>query len=181
MATLTPLYTALAITEPAAISAFLAQHGVAFEVWSMPAEAVALGEASSLDDTGKARLLELFADRLAHKAEAEGYRSADVVAIRPHLPGVDEALGRFDKVHFHDDDEVRAIVGGEGIFGFIGDDGRQFVLHMVAGEYVSLPKGMWHWFYCTDAKHVTALRLFRENPSWVPHYRDTARGGAGAE
>ncbi len=178
MATLTPLYTAPPITDATAIAAFLATHGVAFETWSMPAEALALGEAPALDDAGKTRLLELLADRLAAKADSDGYRSADVVAIRPELPGVDDALARFDKVHFHDDDEVRAIVGGEGIFGFIADDGRQFLLHMVPGEYVSLPRGMWHWFYCTSARHVTALRLFRENPSWVPHYRDTARGGA---
>lgn len=176
MATLTPLYTGETSTDPEVIAAFLSAHGIAFETWAMPEEATRLGQAPALDEAGKARLLELFSDRLADKAASDGYRSADVIAIRPGLPGVDEALARFDKVHFHDDDEVRAIVGGDGIFGFIADDGRQFLLHMTAGEYVSLPAGMWHWFYCTPARHVTALRLFKENPSWVPHYRDTARG-----
>lgn len=176
MATLTPLWTATPETDDAAISAFLADRGVTFERWALPDEAVVLGMKARLDDADKARLLALFSEKLAEKAENDGYRAADVVAIRPDLPGVDDALAKFDKVHFHDDDEVRAIVGGRGVFGFVGDDGRQFLLTLEAGEFVSLPAGMWHWFYCLEDKRVTAIRLFKENPSWVPHYRDTRRG-----
>lgn len=176
MATLTPLWTDTVRTDDAAITAFLAERGVTFERWAMPEEAMALGAKARLDDADKARLLALFSDKLADKAERDGYRAADVVAIRADLPGVDEALAKFDKVHFHDDDEVRAIVGGRGVFGFVGDDGRQFLLTLESGEFVSLPAGMWHWFYCLADKHVTAIRLFKENPSWVPHYRGTERG-----
>lgn len=177
MATLTPLFTAKPLTDPTEISAFLAARGVTFELWPLPEEARDLGEAASLSAAEKARLLALFGDALREKADGAGYRSADVVAIRPDLPGVDEALARFDRVHYHDDDEVRAIVGGEGIFGFVDDDGRQFELRMQPGEYISLPAGLWHWFYCTEARHVTALRLFRDEPAWVAHYRPTGRGG----
>jgi len=176
MATLTPLWTAPPLTEDAAIATFLGERGVAFERWAMPDEAVAIAAQARLSDTDKARLLALFADRLAEKATRDGYHAADVVAIRADLPGVDDALARFDKVHFHDDDEVRAIVGGCGVFGFIGDDGRQFLLSLEAGEFVSLPAGIWHWFYCDADKSVTAIRLFKDNPSWVPHYRSTERG-----
>lgn len=176
MATLTPLWTATQETDDTAISRFLAERGVHFERWAMPEEAVSLGMKARLDDADKARLLALFSDKLAEKAERDGYRAADVVAIRSDLPGVDEALAKFDRVHFHDDDEVRAIVGGRGVFGFVGDDGRQFLLTLEAGEFVSLPAGMWHWFYCLEDRHVTAIRLFKENPSWVPHYRGTERG-----
>jgi 1,2-dihydroxy-3-keto-5-methylthiopentene dioxygenase len=176
MATLVPLYTAPTLTEPNQIQEFLASRGVAFEVWSMPGEALALAGLRDPSPDDKARLLALFADALRDKAETAGYRSADVVVIRPHFPQVEEALARFDRVHFHDDDEVRAIVGGEGIFGFVDDDGRQFEVRLQAGEYISLPAGMWHWFYCTASRDVTALRLFRDEPAWVPHYRPTARG-----
>jgi 1,2-dihydroxy-3-keto-5-methylthiopentene dioxygenase len=175
MAVLTPLWTRSPTADTATIQAFLRDRGVVFEQWELPPLAVELAHKHRLEDADKQALLALFADRLADKA-AEGYRASDVVVIRPDLPGVDEALGKFDRVHYHDDDEVRAIVGGEGVFGFVGDDGRQFTLTMQPGEYISLPAGMWHWFYCLDTKNVTALRLFRENPSWVPHYRDTARG-----
>ena len=176
MAILTPLWTQSPTSDPEVIGAFLNARGITFEFWSMPEAAVELAAKNRLSDEEKQMLLSLFADKLREKAAHDGYKSADVVAIRADLPNVDEALGKFDKVHFHDDDEVRAIVGGEGIFGFIGDDGRQFTVTMQPGEFISLPAGMWHWFYCLDSKNVTALRLFRDNPSWIPHYRDTERG-----
>lgn len=175
MATLTPLWTTTPLTRDEDIAAFLAARGVAFERWAMPAEAAAIAAQDRLSDEDKARLLALFGDKLAEKADRDGYRAADVVAIRKDLPGVDEALARFDRVHLHDDDEVRAIVGGAGVFGFVTPDGRQFLLALGPGEYVSLPAGMWHWFFCTAEKNVTALRLFKDNPSWVPHYRDETR------
>jgi len=176
MAILTPLWTQSPTSDPATISAFLNAHGVTFEFWELPPAAAELAAKNRLSDEDKQTLLSLFSDKLAEKATNDGYKAADVVAIRADLPNVDEALGKFDKVHFHDDDEVRAIVGGEGVFGFIGDDGRQFTVTLQPGEFISLPAGMWHWFYCLDSKNVTALRLFRENPSWLPHYRDTERG-----
>jgi len=176
MATLTPLYTESPTSDPTTIKALLAARGIEFETWALPARAEALAAQSRLSDDEKAELLALFQDKLAEKAETAGYRSADVVAIRPDLPGVDDALAKFDKVHFHDDDEVRAIVGGEGVFGIVGDDGRQLLITLRAGEFISLPAGIWHWFYCLDSKNVTALRLFKDNPSWVPRYRSVERG-----
>lgn len=179
MARLVPLWTREPSTDLAVIGVFLAERGIAFETWNVPAEARALASQVRLDDADKARLLALFGAELARKASAEGYRSADVVALRADLPGVDEALGKFDRVHFHDDDEVRAIVGGSGVFGFVGDDGRQFLVEVFAGEYLSVPAGMWHWFYCHAEKDVTAIRLFRDVPAWTPRYRSTARGAPG--
>jgi len=71
---------------------------------------------------------------------------------------------------------VRAIVGGRGVFGFVGDDGRQFLLTVEPGDYISVPGGMWHWFYCDDTRNITAIRLFKDTTGWTPHYRSTERG-----
>jgi len=176
MAVLTPLWTQSPTSDPATIRAFLKARGVEFERWELPASAQAIAAKASVSDEDKQTLLRLFADKLAEKALRQGYQAADVVVIRPHLPGVDLALAKFDRVHFHDDDEVRAIVGGGGGFGFVADDGRQFTLALQPGEYLGLPAGMWHWFYCLDTKNVTAIRLFKDNPSWLAHYRTTERG-----
>lgn len=175
MATLTPLWTQAATSDPAVITDFLGARGVRFERWDLPPRAVEIAAQARLSDADKQELLELFAAELAREADTQGYRAADVVAIRSDLPGVDDALAKFDKVHYHDDDEVRAIVGGEGVFGFVGADGRQYLVTLQAGEYISVPARAWHWFYCTGAKNVTALRLFKDNPSWIAHYRDTGR------
>jgi len=176
MATLTPLWTLSSIKDADTIRGFLNARGMIFESWPLPAAVSDLAAQSRLSDADKARLIELFGDKLAEKAESMGYQSADVIAIRGDMPGVDDALAKFDKVHYHDDDEVRAIVGGVGIFGFVGDDGRQFLLALEAGEYISIPAGQWHWFYCDDQKNVTAIRLFKEQPSWIAHYRAIERG-----
>ena len=69
-----------------------------------------------------------------------------------------------------------AIVGGGGVFGFVGDDGRQLLLTVEPGDYIRVPAGMWHWFYCHGDKNITALRLFKAPAGWVAHYRDTRRG-----
>ncbi|TNF25298.1 MAG: cupin domain-containing protein [Deltaproteobacteria bacterium] len=181
MARLQPLWTpddAVETTDPIAIAAFLRERDIVFERWPLPDRVRELAAKARLDDTDKAALLAAFAAELAKKSADAGYGSADVVAIRPDLPGVDDALAKFDRVHFHDDDEVRAIVGGHGVFGFFGDDGRQFLLTVEAGDYISVPAGVWHWFYCGEDKRITALRLFRDTSGWVPRYRDTARGVA---
>lgn len=175
MAILTPLWTVDALTDDAAITEFLNARGITFERWALPERAAELAAQPSLTDEQKIELVHLFKDKLAEKSESDGYSTFDVVVIRPHFPGVDDALAKFDKVHYHDDDEVRAIVGGTGIFGFVQDDGRQFTVTLSGGEFISLPAGMWHWFYCLSDKNTTAIRLFKDDPKWTPHYRDNAR------
>ena len=167
MAVLTPLWTGKAIVDPNVITTFLAEREIVFATWDIPDEAQVLAAQDRLDDDDKARLVSLFNDRLGET----DYPSADVVAIRSHLPGLGDALAKFDRLHYHDDDEVRAIVGGDGVFGFMDSSDRQFLLHIVAGEYISVPAGTWHWFYCTESRNITALRLFEDMSGWVPHYR----------
>ena len=180
MARLTPLWTNQDITDPSAITGFLADRDIEFETWDLPDEVVRLCSQDRLTDEEKQSVLDHFRGHLDRLASDHGYVDADVIAIRANLPGIDDALAKFDRVHFHDDDEVRAIVGGRGIFGFVGDDGRQFLLLIEAGEYISVPAGTWHWFYCLEDRNITALRLFRDTAGWVPHYRDTARGVSGS-
>lgn len=179
MARLQPLWTpdeAAEITDPSVIAAFLRERDIVFERWALPARVRELAAKARLDDADKAALLDAFSAELARKSADAGYESADVVAIRPDLPGVDDALAKFDRVHFHDDDEVRAIVDGHGVFGFVGDDGRQFLVTVEAGDYLCVPAGIWHWFYCGQDKRITALRLFRDSAGWLPRYRANERG-----
>ena len=181
MATLTPLWTATKPTDPETIKAFLAAEGIDFETWPMPQEAISLAAKNQLDPEDKERLLSLFRKHLDRMSAKHGYVEADVIAIRANLPGIDDALAKFDKVHYHDDDEVRAIVGGCGIFGFIADNGRQFLVEVGPGDYLSVPAGMWHWFYCLESRNITALRLFKDTTGWVPHYRKTGRATPGMD
>jgi 1,2-dihydroxy-3-keto-5-methylthiopentene dioxygenase len=176
MAELTPLWTGNPTTDKDAITAFLVERGIAYERWDVPSDVTALAAQGRLSDDDKGSVLGRFRGHLDRLATHAGYVDADVIAIRSDLDGIDDALAKFDKVHYHDDDEVRAIVGGKGVFGFVGDDGRQFLLTVEAGDYISVPGGMWHWFYCDDDRNITAIRLFKDTSGWVPHYRSTERG-----
>jgi 1,2-dihydroxy-3-keto-5-methylthiopentene dioxygenase len=180
LAHLTPLWTQDATGDPHEIAGFLAERDIVYERWELPERVTLLAAQSRLTDAEKEELLSAFRGHLDRLASDAGYVDADVIAIRADLDGIDGALAKFDKVHFHDDDEVRAIVGGSGVFGFIGDDGRQFLLKVEAGDYISVPRGMWHWFYCHSSKNITALRLFKDREGWTPHYRSTDRGTPGS-
>ena len=45
-----------------------------------------------------------------------GYVTADVIDVNAATPNLEAMLARFDKEHTHDEDEVRFILAGRGIF-----------------------------------------------------------------
>ena len=45
-----------------------------------------------------------------------GYRTADVIDVRPETPNLDAMLAKFSREHWHDEDEVRFIIEGRGLF-----------------------------------------------------------------
>ena len=52
-----------------------------------------------------------------------GYQDRDLVILYPELPNLDNLLAKFQSCHTHADDEVRYIIEGEGVFGFVLPDG----------------------------------------------------------
>jgi 1,2-dihydroxy-3-keto-5-methylthiopentene dioxygenase len=127
----------------------------------------------SLDDHGKEQVL-VGLDRYFIPLQASaGYTSRDLVVIHPGIPNLEVMLAKFDQVHTHDDDEVRYIVEGEGIFGFVRPDGSQIELTVQAEDYINVPAGTEHWFYLTSAKRVKAVRYFIGTDGWVPKYTGT--------
>ncbi|RMG97415.1 MAG: cupin domain-containing protein [Deltaproteobacteria bacterium] len=112
--------------------------------------------------------LEPMLDRLA---EARGYVTRDEVALSPDTPGLDELLAKFAREHLHDDDEVRYVVEGAGIFDIRSKDDRWIRLEVGVGDLVVLPAGLYHRFFLTEAKRIRCIRLFKDEAGWVPHYR----------
>lgn len=161
------------------VASYLGQHGVDFERWPVPDAVQSALDKPAPDDDEKAAIISGFRHAHGSAAEAKGYVDCDLVVLHPDTPGLDGALAKFDKDHFHDDDEVRYIVDGEGVFGFVPEDGSPFEVVVEAGEYISIPAKAWHWFKLTESRRIKAVRLFQNTDGWVPHYRDGA--GAGAE
>ncbi|OZH56048.1 acireductone dioxygenase, partial [Hydrocoleum sp. CS-953] len=105
-----------------------------------------------LSDDEKEQLLQSLDNYFEELKESAGYQSRDLVAIHPEIPNLDAMLSKFDKCHTHADDEVRYIVAGEGIFGFVRPDNSQVELTVQPQEYINVPANTEHWFYLTEKK-----------------------------
>lgn len=154
------------ISEYAAIKEYLGSIGIGYEVW-MPTV--------QLDrDADNAAVLEAFANEIEELKAQGGYVAADVINVSPETPGLDEMLARFDKEHWHDEDEIRFIVAGNGVFHIRPKDGSPVVaLYVEEGDLARVPAGTWHWFELRKDRRIRAIRLFQDPSGWTPHYTDS--------
>jgi 1,2-dihydroxy-3-keto-5-methylthiopentene dioxygenase len=103
--------------------------------------------------------------------ERQGYVQHDEVTLRPDNPRLDEICAKFLDEHSHDEDEVRFIVDGAGIFDIRSRDDRWMRVEVEAGDLIVVPAGRWHRFSLTESRSIRAVRLFKDAAGWVPHYR----------
>ncbi len=144
-----------------AIAGYLAGCGIEYERCA-PASPAA---ASSSDE-----LLAAFGPKLDALKAKGGYVTADVIDVGPETPGLDAMLARFNSEHWHDEDEVRLIVGGRGLFHIHPSNGPVFALEVEAGDLIRVPKGTHHWFDLCGDRRIRAIRLFQDPSGWTPHY-----------
>ena len=100
-----------------------------------------------------------------------GYIEQDVIALKPDTPNLDAICAKFVDEHFHDDDEVRFVLEGEGIFDIRSRDDRWMRVFVERGDLIIVPKDRHHRFLLTEQKTIQCVRLFRDTSGWVPHYR----------
>ena len=103
-----------------------------------------------------------------------GYVTADVIDVHPTTPNLDAMLNKFNAEHWHDEDEVRFIVDGRGLFHIHPRTGPVFAIEVEAGDLIRVPKGTLHWFDLCGDRRIRAIRLFQDVSGWTPHY--TASG-----
>jgi 1,2-dihydroxy-3-keto-5-methylthiopentene dioxygenase len=157
------------ITEVEAIRDFLRKYNVTYDRWEIPDSSKEFTQKEVLTDSEKESLLSTVNHRFEYLQNSFGYKTRDLVVLHPNVPGLDEMLAKFDKVHFHTDDEVRYIIDGSGYFGFVGD-GENFLVHVSASDFISVPKNTNHWFTLDDKKRIKAVRYFTDTAGWVANY-----------
>jgi 1,2-dihydroxy-3-keto-5-methylthiopentene dioxygenase len=101
-----------------------------------------------------------------------GYIEEDIVELAPTTPNLETICAKFVDEHHHDDDEVRFVLEGEGIFDIRSTEDRWMRVVVQPGDLIVVPAGRHHRFLLTDAKHIRCVRLFRDTSGWVPHYRE---------
>src|SRR3954471_219059 len=153
------------LDDPSEIAAFLGARGIDYERWT-DAPAVAAG-------AGADALLSAYAERIDALKARGGYVTADVIDVTPQTPGLDAMLARFNSEHWHDEDEVRFIVEGRGVFHIHPKEGPVFAIEVEAGDLIRVPLGTHHWFDLCAARRIRAIRLFQDPSGWTPHYTGT--------
>lgn len=127
----------------------------------------------TLSDEEKEEVLVALDGYFENLQQTAGYQSRDLIVLHPDVPNLETLLSKFDRVHTHDDDEVRYIVDGEGIFGFIRPDASQVKLTVQPQEYINVPANTEHWFELTPNRRIKAVRYFSGTEGWVPIYTGT--------
>ena len=103
---------------------------------------------------------------------AGGYTTQDEVALGPQTPNLEAICAKFVGEHRHDEDEVRFVLEGEGVFEIRASDERWMRVTVTPGDLIVVPKDRYHRFFLTDARAIRCVRLFQDAAGWVPHYRD---------
>jgi 1,2-dihydroxy-3-keto-5-methylthiopentene dioxygenase len=152
------------LTDAAAVSAFLLAHGIEFERCSPPAVSTS---------TPADALLAAYASKIDDLKARGGYVTADVIDVKPETPGLDAMLARFNTEHWHDEDEVRLIVEGRGLFHIHPPAGPVFAIEVEGGDLIRVPKGTHHWFDLCSDRRIRAIRLFQDTSGWTPHYTNS--------
>jgi 1,2-dihydroxy-3-keto-5-methylthiopentene dioxygenase len=153
------------LRDAAEIARYLGAHGIEYERWT-PASSVAA-------DAPTQSLLEAYAPKIDELKARGGYVTADVIDVKPDTPGLDAMLAKFNSEHWHDEDEVRLIVEGRGLFHIHPPRGPVFAIEVEAGDLIRVPKGTHHWFDLCGDRRIRAIRLFQDPSGWTPRYTNS--------
>ncbi len=145
-----------------AVSAYLAERGIEYERWTPNA---AVSSTSTAD-----AILDAYRDKIDALKARGGYVTADVIDVNAETPNLETMLAKFRSEHWHDEDEVRLIVEGRGLFHIHPPAAPVFALEVEAGDCIRVPKGTHHWFDLCGDRRIRAIRLFQDMSGWTPHY-----------
>lgn len=157
----------LTLTETDEIKNYLGTIGIDYERWENVRNVSA--------DASEMEILEAYSDKLEKLKKQGGYVTADVINIVPETPNLETMLEKFRPEHWHNEDEVRFIVKGCGIFHIAPENGDVTTVKMTSGDLIRVPKGTKHWFDLDENRTVRAIRLFQDMSGWTPHYTESGR------
>ncbi|OLD61920.1 MAG: acireductone dioxygenase [Acidobacteria bacterium 13_1_40CM_2_60_7] len=153
------------IAERKDVQKYLAGIGIEYERWEpgvVPA------------DASPEQILDAYSEQIAELKARGGYVTADVIDVKPETPGLEAMLAKFNIEHWHDEDEVRYIIAGRGLFHIHPEQGPVVAIEVEAGDLIRVPRGTLHWFDLCGDRRIRAIRLFQDASGWTPHYTHSA-------
>jgi 1,2-dihydroxy-3-keto-5-methylthiopentene dioxygenase len=153
------------ISGKSAVAEYLRHIGIDYDVWepSQPLPANA-----SQDD-----ILNAYSTEIEKLKASGGYVTADVINVNPQTPNLDAMLAKFSREHWHDEDEVRFVVQGRGLFHINPKTSPVIGIEVEPGDLIRVPRGTLHWFDLCSDKHIRCIRLFQDPAGWTPWYSDS--------
>jgi 1,2-dihydroxy-3-keto-5-methylthiopentene dioxygenase len=162
MALVTILDEDSTLTDGGAIATYLGGFGIDYEQWK-PEHPIAI-------DAPAEAILRAYSKEIDKLKARGGYVTADVIDVNPETPGLEEMLAKFNREHRHDEDEVRFIISGHGLFHIHSQSGPVFAIEVEAGDLIRVPRGTRHWFNLCADRRIRAIRLFQDMAGWTPQY-----------
>ncbi len=153
------------IADRDAIAEYLGALGIQYQVWAPehPTSAAAPSE----------EILQAYSAEIERLKESGGYVTADVININPQTPNLDVMLAKFSREHWHDEDEVRFIIYGRGVFHIHPKSSPVAAIEVEAGDLIRVPRGTLHWFELCSDRQIRAIRLFQDPSGWTPSYTES--------
>jgi 1,2-dihydroxy-3-keto-5-methylthiopentene dioxygenase len=144
------------------VASYLGKIGIAYDVWepSRP-----LGS-----DASQEEILDAYSLEIEKLKAAGGYVTADVINVNPQTPNLDAMLAKFSREHWHEEDEVRFVVQGHGLFHVNPKTSPVVGIEVEPGDLIRVPRGTLHWFDLCSDRQIRCIRLFQDPAGWTPWY-----------
>lgn len=153
------------IREFKEVKAYLASIGIDYGHWKAEHE---FGPDASDDE-----ILGAYSQEIEDLKSRGGYVTADVINVEPQTPGLNAMLEKFKKEHWHDEDEVRFVIDGHGVFHIHPQNSPVVAIEVEPGDFIRVPRGTWHWFNLCSDKRIKCIRLFQDPGGWTPRYTNS--------
>ncbi len=153
------------IDQSEAISVELASIGVRFETWK--------ANETLAKDAVQEDIISVYRENIDALMAVYGFQSVDVISLNADHPEREALRAKFLAEHVHTDFEVRFFVEGQGLF-YLHVEDKVYGLMCRAGDLVSVPAQVKHWFDMGKAPSFKCIRLFTNQDGWVANYtKDT--------